>query len=850
MWPPPPPSGGGGPPLQPRELPREVLVGPHLPPSVSFPALTGSFSSTLLTLLEQLTPSLPSAAPDERLHALTTALKEILATTILFPSSLPSPRSSASLTPSTSSSSSFSAITVAAPAGSPAKSSPLVEAVAVPLSASVPSAVRSRGALTPSAPRPSPLPAPSTTSPPFAELRVICDLLLLCYIDVLSRPSVPSSSPSAPETSPSSPALSIPPSAPALSFLAFLTSHPHFATTSAFSSLLGFFASQCGLSFLVHAAHAQQRMRTALSFIAAHGLAHVTPALIALLVSTQSHALLLSTAAGSHVFRCLHAGARLELCLLLLLQPQPGMALGTLTAVAGLLDELDVHGLYRVCTILDPHTGTVPAKGLDNYARILVLETWLHAIIRLRATAQRLERTRNSAHHAGENALRSDGVAREAEEDDEELGFYTDERLQEALHTHRGAYRAWRVLAALLDHGLLLAVAALYEANLQWTDAFETRLCHIRSAQPPPSATALSADLLGLLDLHCLRVPSGVERARLLALLALAWRDCALQEEALERAWIDRLDELADSLCTLVFASPTSLLSAIPALSAEHPLSFSPVLRLHLTAYRLRLLHAAQSSSLSSPEPVPGPRLWHALLSRLQSPVHRRSHLVIHPPVALDAGHSYAHDDVLCFTCGHCHWAHDVYEALLPALLSRLHTLDADVAELQHWLEAEYTKVRTHTLSDSNRLRLCLPSVGSPLSLPPLPLSFSLCAAAAAGVVAACKDGEPFRVACPQCLFTAVQAEAARMAQTVARVYAEGTAPTVAQLPGSAKDAAKGRQSRDSGAAMGAAGRSEGSPVSAEWGHALHRSPVASPTTARSGGGTQRDRAAKLETWR
>ena len=664
--------------------------------------------------------------------------------------------------------------------------------------------------------------APVTPPPPsslsLSSLRGICDLLLLSYIDCLSHSahsarwglsSASSASDAAATSSASSLSLSllsIPPSPSTLSFLSFLRLHPHCATTSAFSSLLCHFATDGGrgLLFLLSAAHSHNKMKAALAFIASHALPHVSPALTAFLVSSSHHPLLLSTIPGSAIFRCLPPPQRLELLLLLLLSPLPSLSsLSVLSALDELLPLLDVHGLYRVCTLLDPSAGTVPLRGLDNFARILVVELHLLAVIRIRGRAldREAERLRSAVEGGSDDA---------ADDDSEELGFFTAERLHEALLLHRGGYRQWRLLSALADLNHAAAVALLHETNQHWTDAFELRIQLARTAHATHSHTSTSTAglsvaqplLLHLMRAHVQHVPSEVERARLLGLLTLAWRDCGLQAELLEREWLNELDRWAEALCILVFAQPHSVADAIPAwASSGASPSFSPLLRLHLTWHRLQRLHGLHSASLSTSLPVASPRLWQEVLSRMYSTVTRRSHLLVHQPTtAVDSACSYDDDDgeLLAFTCGHCLSLHELYEAQLPALLTRLRALEVEVAQLLSCLEAEYGR-------------------------------------------------ELVRVACPSCVWSGLQAEASRLAQTVARVVHDGAA----QVGGAAQQGGVHSRGKHSGGSPSSAGGGGAvAAMSLEVG--LQRSPHASPTISRaaSTASTPRDRAAKLETWR
>ena len=824
-------------------------ASPSPSPSPSFSAAsadcvassTSAFSPTLLTLVEQLTPSLHSASSEERLRVLTRALQESIATAILFPASLPSPQPTPSLPPPPLPSAPVAVDAVAAP--SPMKlpppsippSRPLSSSSSSPRSASFSLSLPSASSPLPPSSSPSPSPAASTPGPSFSSLRGVCDLLLLSYIDALSRTahslSPPSSASSASDAAATSFAssslslapLSLPPSSSTRAFLSFLRLQPHFATTSAFSSLLGHFATDGGrgLLFLLSAAQAHRRMAAALTFIAAHALPHVTPALTAFLVSSSSHQLLLSSIPGSAIFRCLPAPQRLELLLLLLLSPLPSLSsLSVLAALDELLPRLDVHGLYRVCTMLDPSAGTVPLKGLDNFARILVVEMHILAVILIRSRAVEREAQRGGG-----------GGSDELDDDDEELSYFTAERLHTALLLHRGAYRQWRVLSFLADHGHAAALAHLHETNQHWTDAFELRIRLARTAHATHTSTTSASTsaaqplLLHLLRTHVQHVPSGVERARLLGLLILAWRDCGLQAELLEAEWMEDIERWAESLCILLFAPPHSVAEAIPAWTSSSgaPPSFSPRLRLQLTSHRLQRLHLSHSSSLSSSLPVASPRLWHEVLSRMYSTVTRRSHLIMHQPLTaldVDPSHSYEQDELLAFTCGHCVYVHDLYEAQLPMLLSRLRALDVDVTQLMGWLEAEYGK-------------------------------------------------ELVRLACPACVWSGLQAEASRLAQTVARVVHDGAGQASGPPQQGAAAAVAHSRGRHSGGSPTSAGRADG-PFAATGGgggggggsgggvagamEALgyQRSPHSSPTSSRaqSSASTPRDRAAKLETWR
>ena len=679
----------------------------------------------------------------------------------------------------------------------------------------------------------------------FSSLRGVCDLLLLSYIDALSRAS---HSPSPSSLSPSSsaeaaavssagsslPLPSIPPSPSTLSFLSLLSQQPHFATTHAFSCILQHFtaAGGRGLLFLVEAALAHGRMKEALSFIAAHALSHVTPALTACLVASASHHLLLSTVPGSAIFRCLPSSQRLELLLLLLLSPLPSLSsLLVLSALDELLPHLDVHGLYRVSATLDPHAGTVPLSSLDNFARILVVELHITAIILIRAKAVERETQQRHREEAGQRAAASVEVAVDGEfdgsdgpeSDAEELGFFTAERLLAALLAHRGGYRQWRIIAQLLDHGHAAAVAQLHEHHAHWTDAFELRIALARQqhAMHADSSSTQAAEaqqlLLQLLRTHIPYAPSEVERARLLGLLALAWRDCGLRAELLEAEWISGLERWADALCILVFAQPRSLADAIPAWSSSGPPpAFSPLLRLHLTSHRLQRLHSSHSSSLSSSLPVASPRLWHEVLSRMQATAAKRSHLSLHtPPAALDSArwHDDEDDELAAFTCDHSLLLRELREVQLPQLLTRLRGLEVEVDQLSGWLEAEYSR-------------------------------------------------ELMRVACPTCVWGGLQAEASRLAHTVARVVQDGAVQHAHSQQGAAhhRGAYSGAPHTTAGrvhpAATAAAprrvgGGSAGGTAAAAM-DMVQRSPGSSPTSTRvaSATSTPRDRAAKLETWR
>ena len=663
-------------------------------------------SPSLVLLLEQLTPSLPALSALARLHVVFSWLKELLACAILNPAALQSPPPSSSPLASSSSAPAASPTSgLPRPPPQPAFSpppltladSPVKRALLASTSAASSLASSSSSSVSSLSSSPSSF-AASPAVPSSVDVRLLCELLQLCYIESLARPC----SKSATDVRCSvdgNEELNVPPSAASLSLIAFLSAHPHFASTSSFRSLLSEFVNQCGVVFLLYVADRLQCLPRALSFIGCHALPHVNGGCVSFLVTRGHCPLMMACSAGSHIFRCLPASQQLEMLIMQLLAPSSAIALSTLTVMSQLWEivpSLDAHSLYRLCTLLDPSSHTVSPAAVDSHSRIVLCELFLYALCRLRQRAER----RSVDEAAAAAAAAADG-------DDEELSFYSAASLHAALLQHRSSYRVWLILALLNDLQLHEAAATLYEAAEQWVDALEARLRLITQHRHVDTASqhyvddgrgSASSAMLSLLQSHVARVTAGPEQARCLALFLRAWKQCELPAEELEAQLIQHMDDLAESLSILAFTSP-------PAIDAAQPLQplqleqsymaafFSPVVLLHLSRYRLQLLHQSReaAASVSLGSPAASPRMWHDLRQRLHGNVGRRQMATVRAVSEMTqlADYRYRQDSIVAFSCGHCQFAFDMNETSIPQLHSATHSQQQTAAITRHYERAQ-----------------------------------------------------------------------------------------------------------------------------------------------------------------
>ena len=715
-------------------------------------------SPSLVLLLEQLTPSLPNLSALARLHVVFHWLKELLSCAILQPTALyrppsSSPRAAELPLPQPPNHSpppfilSESLIKRAAPASSPPAATSLLHVSPAPSTAPLLSAAtaatvdvsRSRSA--------SSVSSHSDSSSSFVaaptDVRQMCELLQLCYIDALSRPLAASRPQRHYHSADMRPAadsndeLSVPPSVAALSLIAFLTCHPHFAPTSSFRSLLSEFVRHCGVLFLLHVAHRMQCLPRALSFIACQALPHVNSACVGFLVTRDHCPLLFTSAAGSHILRTLSHHQQLEIVIMQILAPHAHAAARSFTAATGasqaavsmlsvmshlwqFVPSLDSHSLYRLCTLLDPSSNTVSPAAVDSHSRIVMCELFLYALCRLRFKAEQDSSIASHQHSQRQQPQETEEDA-EAAEEDEEMTFYSAESLHAALLQHRHSYRVWLILAVLNDLRLYEAAAVVHETAEQWVDALEARLRHIvtrhrrinnsshQSTEEGDKRTG--AAIVCLLQSHVAHVPAGPEQARSLALLIRTWRERQLPVEELEEQLVLHMDELADSLAILAFTCQPHALELtsppVESVSSHQPVSFSPLLLLHLTRHRLQLLRQSHTAaaSVSVGSHTASPRMWHDIRQRLHGKVRRRQMAEVGAVSEMTQLTDYRRDSVVAFTCGHCHFAFDMAEVCIPQLTSSTHT-----QRQQQQRAAVIARQYERALRDGGAVRLACPT--------------------------------------------------------------------------------------------------------------------------------------------
>ena len=705
--------------------------------SHSSSAASVALSPSLVLLLEQLTSDLSGESALSRLDSVFQWLKELLAYAILTPSALHNP---------TSASLPHHSPPALPPADSPVKrtapsSSPPAAATSFLRSSPAPSSSPlSASAAAPTAGVSVSHPTVSSPGPAAANTALMCELLQLCYIETLARPRSVRQSPLSSPSELSDDELPVPPSAASLSLVAFLTAHPHFASTSSFRSLLSLFVRQCGVVFLLHVADRLHCLSRALSFIACHALPHVNSACVAFIVAREHCTRLLTSAAGSHIFRSLPSHQQLEVCIMTILTThhatdtsptaaphtatvtptadtaQPLSPLTVMSHLWDLIPALDSHSLYRLCTLLDPTSNAVSPAAVDSHSRIVMCELFLYALCRIRYKAEQDSLATAQPHQAQQQHQASEVAV---DEEDEELTFYTSASLHAALLRHRRSYRVWLILAVLNDLCLYEAAAVLYESAEQWVDALEARLRHITTQHRRTHNTDqqyseerhnIGTAILALLQSHVAHVPTGPEQARALALVMQTWRGCNLPSSQLEAQLIHHMDDIADSLSILAFTQEQSTVELSPPLpdsSAAHiPLSFSPVVLLHLTRHRLHLLQqshmAAASVSLGSP--AASPRQWHDIRQRLHAKVGRRQMAEIGGVSSMSQLTDYRRDAIMTFTCGHSHVAFDMAESSIPQLTHPNHT------QYQQKVVAAVTRQYERAQRDGGVVQLACPA--------------------------------------------------------------------------------------------------------------------------------------------
>ena len=692
-------------------------------------------SPSVVLLLEQLTASVSGPSALERLHVVFKGLKELLACAILSPTTLHHPPSSSpvasTVLPQPPHPSppplalSDSPVKRAAPTSSPPATASRPRPPPPPSSSPLSQSVDGSRASSAATSHPDWSASPHSVSA--ADVRLMSELLHLCYIDALARPLSAATRGSTDDNDD----LSVPPSAASLSLIAFLTSQPHFASTSSFRALLSQFVSQCGVLFLLHVADRLHCLPRALSFIACHALPHVHTGCIAFIVARQQCAALLTVAAGAHILRQLPANQQLEILIMHIIAPHTHTlsALTVMSQLWDLIPALDSHSLYRLATLLDPVSNTVSPATVDSHSRIVMCELFLHALCRIRYKAEQSRSERPNPQQSDKQQQLTGEAGEEsadADVEDEELTFYSSDSLHAALVRHRHSYRVWLLLAVLHDLRLYEAAAIVYETAEQWVDAVEARLRHITALyrrtrdsnqqHADDARKRTGAAIEGLLHSHVAQVAAGPEQARTLALLIRAWRECDLPAEELQAQLVQHVNTLADSLSILAFAAhppPAVEVSPPVASPASHlPLSFSPFVLLHLTRYRLELLQQSRTAaaSVSLGSHTASPRVWHDIRQRLHGKVGRRQMAEVGGVSEMTQLTDYTRDPVHVFTCGHSQYAFDLAEVSVTHMLNSTSTQRPSQQQQQQHVTAAVTRQYERVQRDGGVVRLACPT--------------------------------------------------------------------------------------------------------------------------------------------